>query len=142
MANTAVKYAGALALGVIVGLTASDAQAKTVFLYGFPGIAPATYLAKGINATVPASLKSSGDIVPPASDVGTVASSSVTSLALFSLAMAVNGPDIDDGVPAVGRITPFAVPTVPIPVPAALPILAAALAGFGFAGWRLKRNAA
>lgn len=30
----------------------------------------------------------------------------------------------------------------PVPVPAALPIIGAALAGFGFAGWRKQRNAA
>ncbi len=30
----------------------------------------------------------------------------------------------------------------PVPVPAALPIIGAALAGFGFAGWRSKRRTA
>ncbi len=137
----ALKYAGGLALGVMVGLAATDAQAKTVFLYGFPGITPATLLANGVHGNNPVVVTSSGDIVPPASDVGRVASYSVPSLALFSLAMVDDVSDIDEGIPAVGRITPFAVPTVPIPVPAALPILAAALAGFGLAGWRRQRNA-
>lgn len=33
-------------------------------------------------------------------------------------------------------------PVVAAPVPAALPIFAAALGGFGFAGWRQRRTAA